>query len=55
MKQNWIHLKIEFETLKDGVKALENRIGNIGKWNRKHWKMELRTLENSIDNIGKWN
>ena len=31
--------------MKDGV-------GNIGKWNWKHWKMEL---ENEIGNIGKWN
>ena len=51
------------------LETLENRIGNIGKWNRKHWKMELRTLENEIwghwkivliilengiGNIGKW-
>ena len=30
------------------LETLENRIGNIGKWNLKHWKMELRTLENEI-------
>ena len=33
MKQNWIYLKMEFETLKDGS-------GNIGKFNWKYWKME---------------
>ena len=32
---------------------LENGIGNIGKWNWKHWKEEL--LEKGIGNIGKWN
>ena len=29
-------------------KTLENGIGNIGKWNQKHWKMELETLENAF-------
>ena len=27
-------------------------IRNIGKWNWKHWKMELGTLENGIGKIG---
>ena len=46
MKYNWIYLKMEFETLKDGD-------GNIGKLNCKYWKMELETLENGIGIIGK--
>ena len=33
---------------------LENEIGNIGKWNQKHWKMLLGKLENVIGNIGKY-
>ena len=46
MKQNWIYLKMEFETLKDGDE-------NIGKLNWNYWKIELETLENVIGNIGK--
>ena len=37
------YLKMVLETLESGI---------IGKWYRKHWKVEL--LENGIGNIGKW-
>ena len=47
-KLNWKRdFEMELEILKD-------KIGNIGKWNWKHWKMELERLENEIENIGKW-
>ena len=41
---------------------LEKVIGNIGKYNWKHWKFELEPLENKLEtlkngfgNVGKWN
>jgi len=33
--------------------TFKNGIVNIGKWNWKHWKMELEKKENGIGNNGK--
>ena len=46
---------MELDLLENGLETLKDEIGNIGKWNWKHWKMKLETLENGIRKIGKWN
>ena len=39
---------MELNLLENGFRKLKDDIGKIGKWNWKHWKMELETLEIEI-------